>query len=34
MITIWLGNAHIYKSNINKCITSYFIGLLQAKLLL
>ena len=30
MITIWLGNAHIYKSNINKCITSYFIGLLQA----
>lgn len=25
--SIWLGNSHMYKDNINKCITSYFISL-------
>ena len=27
MITIWLGNAHCFKNNYNKCLKSYFYSL-------
>ena len=32
MITIWLGNAHCFKHNYNKCLKSYFYGLYLATL--
>lgn len=32
MITIWLGNSHCFKNNVNKCLKSYYYSLYLATL--